>query len=203
MLSGEHKISRGCSNTTEIISSCRDNTSYDGRQFFFNGSQCCYSYQSASYAVTLCYCTDDYCNGNFAQATLLRETNDSPTPPWQHPQDATAQYNLSTTQLPWNSNNSLNNTGLVNCYSCWYSGNAINMPTNVSCKEPFISYDGGSCGGGACATYMYASASDGNFVLLFHLEFMYNCNRQITIFTSSTDVDNKVVQGHHRPRHIT
>lgn len=59
------------------------------------------------------------------------------------------------------SNGTLTQAGFVNCYSCWYSGAANNLSTNLSCEAPYISYDGGSCGGEACATYAYAS--EGNF----------------------------------------
>src|SRR5688572_8538454 len=129
----------------ESLRNCQNQSQVYGYNYFFEEDQCCYSYKDYYAELKSCFCASDYCNNYILQPSS--QSNDTTTSTWYSPQDATSD--------PGNS------TGFVNCYSCWYSGTVNNVSANSTCEEPFVSYDGGSCGGEACATY--ASASEGNF----------------------------------------
>jgi len=129
-----------------MLSYCQTNKQEWGYNYFFEGELCCYSYHDYYYAdLKSCFCASDYCNNYILEPGVITQSNDTTTSTWYSPQNMTSS--------PGNS------TGFVNCYSCWYSGVANNVSTNITCEEPFVSYDGGSCGGEACVTY--ASASEG------------------------------------------
>src|SRR6218665_425558 len=136
----------------DMLRNCANQSQVYGYNYFFEGGQCCYSYQDYYAVLKSCFCASDYCNNYILEPPV--QTNDSTsTTPW----------------LSYSTSAPANNSGFVNCYSCWYSGNASDILTNLTCEEPFVSYEGNSCGGDACATY--ASASEGNYSSYDSIEF--------------------------------
>lgn len=144
---------------TDNLKLCQDNATISEISYFFYENQCCYSYTYDTYASIACFCVDNYCNTKFLQPTIVPQSNDTTTSSMHNLGNATASSSSPPSTMPYNPNNTSNNSHFVSCYECYYTGNSINTSDESACSPQSNSRGGNVCIGVACQTYSYSSPS--------------------------------------------